>query len=229
MRAGDERAREQLILQYMPLARGLALRYRRGAEPAEDLIQVACVGLVKAVDRWDPTRGLELSSFATPTILGELRRHFRDTTWGIRPPRGLQELVLAADRERHAVQADTGRPPTLAELAGRLACEESAVSEALQAGGCRSLPSLDAPVRDGDAHVAGELIPLIDRELERTEQRATIERMTRVLDDRSREVLRLRYDEDLMQREIAARTGTSQVHVSRTLRASLKRLQADAA
>jgi RNA polymerase sigma-B factor len=229
MREGDPRAREELIALYVPLARALALRYRRGHEPAEDLIQVAFIGLLKAVDRWDPARGVELSSFATPTILGELRRHFRDTTWGIRPPRGLQELALDAARQRQALQNENGRPPTLAELARRLECEESAAAEALRAGGCRSLQSLDAPVHDGDIRVVGELIPSIDRELERAEQRATIERLTRILDDRSREVLRLRFDEDLVQEEIAARTGTSQVHVSRMLRASLQRLRAYAA
>jgi RNA polymerase sigma-B factor len=229
VRGGDRRARDELVALHMPLARALALRYRRSSEPLDDLMQVAYLGLVKAVDRWDPDRGPELSSYAAPTILGELRRHFRDCTWGIRPPRGRQELSLAAERARNALQAELGRPPTVAELAARLGRAERVVTEALLAGAGRWLPSLDAPVDGDDARYAGDLIPCVDRELERVEQRATIERLTGILDEHAREVLRLRFAEDLLQDEIAARTGSTQVQVSRVLRSSLQRLHAYAA
>jgi RNA polymerase sigma-B factor len=232
MRAGDPRAREDLIAMYVPLARALALRYRRGTEPAEDLTQVALLGLVKAVDRWDPERGVDLSAYATPTILGELRRHFRDVTWGIRPPRRLQELALSAEPVRRALQAELGRPPTVAELARRLGCCEESMSEAVRAQTLRVLSSIDAPARDdvdGDGASAGELIPCIDPDLERAELRATIEHLIRNLDAEVREILRLRYDEDLTQADIASRVGASQGHVSRVLRCALDQLHACAA
>src|ERR1044071_9965936 len=117
---GDVRAREELIERYMPLARSLALRYRRASEPLDDLVQVASVGLVKAVDRWDPERGLAFSSYAVPTILGEIRRYFRDATWDVRPARDLQELCLAVEEAREKLWGELGRQPTVADLAGRL-------------------------------------------------------------------------------------------------------------
>src|SRR3954465_2594057 len=130
---GDERAREDLIERYMPLARSLALRYRRASEPLDDLIQVASVGLVKAVDRWDPERGLAFSSYAVPTILGELRRYFRDSTWDVRPARDLQELCLAVEEARETLWAELSRSPTVADLAHRLERHEEEIVEALQA------------------------------------------------------------------------------------------------
>ena len=116
---GEAAARDELIERYMPLARSLALRYRRASEPLDDLIQVASVGLVKAVDRWDPDRGLAFSSYAVPTILGELRRYFRDSTWDVRPARDLQELCLAVEEARDALWVELGRSPTVADLAAR--------------------------------------------------------------------------------------------------------------
>ena len=132
---GDEKAREELIERYMPLARSLALRYRRASEPLDDLIQVASVGLVKAVDRWDPERGLAFSSYAVPTILGELRRYFRDSTWDVRPARDLQELCLALEEAREKLWGELGRQPTVADLAGRL--ERSAGGDRRGAAGHR--------------------------------------------------------------------------------------------
>src|SRR5918997_4254449 len=132
-RDGDARARDELIERYMPLARSLALRYRRASEPLDDLIQVAAVGLVKAVDRWDPGRGLAFSSYAVPTILGELRRYFRDSTWDVRPARDLQELCLSVEEAREALWADLGRSPTVGDLAQRLSRGEEEIVEALQA------------------------------------------------------------------------------------------------
>jgi RNA polymerase sigma-B factor len=204
---GDSHAREELIERYMPLARSLALRYRRASEPLDDLVQVASVGLVKAVDRWDPERGLAFSSYAVPTILGELRRYFRDATWDVRPARDLQELCLAVEEAREKLWGELGRS---------------------QATEGRSARSLDAPVHEeeGDSASAGDLIGTEDAEYERVEAGVTIERMTGILDDRAREILRLRFQDDLLQSEIAEHVGCSQMHVSRIIRSSLERLYA---
>jgi RNA polymerase sigma-B factor len=227
-RDGDDHARAALIERYMPLAHSLALRYRRASEPLDDLVQVASVGLVKAVDRWDPERGLAFSSYAVPTILGELRRYFRDATWDVRPARDLQELCLAVEEVREALWGDLGRSPTVADLARRLDRTEEEIVEALQATEGRSVRSLDAPVHeeDGDSATAGDLLGADDVEFERVEAGVTIERMTEILDARAREILRLRFQSDMLQSEIAERVGCSQMHVSRIIRASLERLYA---
>ena len=226
--AGDARARVLLIERYMPLARSLALRYRRASEPLDDLIQVASVGLVKAVDRWDPERGLAFSSYAVPTILGELRRYFRDSTWDVRPARDLQELCLAVEEAREKLWARLGRSPTVADIAGALDRSHEEIVEALQATEGRSVRSLDAPVHDEeeDSASAGDLIGRHDAEFDRVEAGVTIERLTGVLDDRAREILRLRFQEDLLQSEIAEQVGCSQMHVSRIIRSSLEKLYA---
>jgi RNA polymerase sigma-B factor len=225
---GDDRAREELIERYMPLARSLALRYRRASEPLDDLVQVASVGLVKAVDRWDPDRGLAFSSYAVPTILGELRRYFRDATWDVRPARDLQELCLSVEEARDALWAKLGRSPTVEDLAGKLHRSQEEIVEALQASEARSARSLDAPVHEeeGDSASTGDLIGGEDAQYERVEAAVTIERLTGILDDRAREILRLRFQEDLLQSEIADRVGCSQMHVSRIIRSSLERLYA---
>jgi RNA polymerase sigma-B factor len=226
--SGDGRARDELIERYMPLARSLALRYRRASEPLDDLIQVASVGLVKAVDRWDPERGLAFSSYAVPTILGELRRYFRDSTWDVRPARDLQELCLALEEAREALWGELGRQPTVADLASRLERQPEEIVEALQATEGRSIRSLDAPVHDeeNDSASAGDLIGADDEEFDRVEAGVTLERLTGILDERAREILRLRFQDDLLQSEIAERVGCSQMHVSRIIRASLERLYA---
>jgi len=227
-RRGDGRARDELIERYMPLARSLALRYRRASEPLDDLVQVAAVGLVKAVDRWDPGRGLAFSSYAVPTILGELRRYFRDSTWDVRPARDLQELCLSVEEARESLWADLGRSPTVGDIAARLRRSEEEVVEALQATEGRSVRSLDAPVHDEeqDSVSAGDLIGDVDAEYDRVEAGVTIEHLAGILDDRAREILRLRFKEDLLQSEIAERVGCSQMHVSRIIRSSLERLYA---
>jgi RNA polymerase sigma-B factor len=227
-RTGDAHAREVLIERYMPLARSLALRYRRASEPLDDLVQVASVGLVKAVDRWDPGRGLAFSSYAVPTILGELRRYFRDATWDVRPARDLQELCLAVEGARETLWAELGRSPTVADLAERLGRAPEDVVEALQATEGRSVRSLDAPVHDEEegSASAGDLIGADDVEYDRVEAGVTIEYLAGILDDRAREILRLRFKEDLLQSEIAERVGCSQMHVSRIIRSSLERLYA---
>jgi len=230
-RDGDDHARRELIERYLPLARGIAARYRRTAEPMDDLVQVASLALVKAVDRWDPARGHAFSSFAVPTILGELRRHFRDTTWMVRPPRRTLELSLRVERLREPMGAGLGRDPTAAELAERTGRPEAEVAEALVAWGGRAVRSLDVPLKDADDRAAtvGDLIGHDDVEFERAEARTTVERLTAILDQRAREILRMRFEHDLLQSEIASALGISQMQVSRIIRRSLERLFAQAA
>jgi RNA polymerase sigma-B factor len=225
-RSGDQRAREALIRRYLPLARALAWRYRHGPEPVDDLTQVAAVGLLKAVDRWDPDRGFAFSTFAVPTIRGELRRHFRDATWAVRPPRGLSELSMSVERAREREIAAVGREPTAAELAQRVGRSVPEVEDALQAAAGRVASSLDSPVQaDGpDVPTVGEVIGHEDRGFDQAEARATIERVMSILDDRAREILRLRFEHDLAQADIGARVGCSQMHVSRLLRSALDQL-----
>ena len=227
-RNGDQHARDAFVERYMPLARSLALRYRRASEPLDDLVQVASVGLVKAVDRWDPDRGLAFSSYAVPTILGELRRYFRDATWDVRPARDLQELCLSVEEAREALWGELGRSPTVGDIAERLDRSPEEIVEALQATEGRSVRSLDAPVHEeeGTSASAGDLIGVEDTEFERVEAGITIEKMTCILDERAREILRLRFQEDMLQSEIAEQVGCSQMHVSRIIRASLERLYA---
>jgi RNA polymerase sigma-B factor len=226
VQTGDARARDELIERYMPLARSLALRYRRASEPLDDLIQVASVGLVKAVDRWDPERGLAFSSYAVPTILGELRRYFRDSTWHVRPARDLQELCLAVEDAREKLWGELGRQPTIADLAERLGRQAEEIVEALQASEGRSVRSLDAPVHDeeNDSASTGDLLGSEDAGFKQVEAGVTVERLTGILDERAREILRLRFKEDLLQSEIAERVGCSQMHVSRIIRSSLEKL-----
>jgi RNA polymerase sigma-B factor len=225
-RGGDQRARETFIGRYLPLARGLAWRYHRAPEPFDDLVQVASLGLVKAADRWDPDRGLAFSNYAVPTILGELRRYFRDATWMVRPPRDLQELCLSVEQARGDLIAAHGREPTVADLAGRLGRSAEEIGDALQAEECRAARSLDTPLHDEglDPAMPADLIGGNDRGYDQAEARATVERLTPILDDRAREILRLRFEDELPQIEIAERVGCSQMHVSRIIRSSLERL-----
>jgi RNA polymerase sigma-B factor len=225
--------RQRMVEQYLPLADKIARRYRYTSEPLDDLVQVARIGLMKAVDRWEPDRGLAFSSFAVPTITGELRRYFRDSTWMVRPPRDLQELFLAVRRVRELLSQELGRNPTVRDVAARLGRTPEGVVDALQAGDGHSPTSIDAPlhgdVDDGFAWV--DLLADTRRELARTEDGLGLRQLATVLNERDREVLRLRFEEDLEQREIGERVGCSQMHVSRILRNALVRLRgaADAA
>jgi RNA polymerase sigma-B factor len=227
-RAGDPRARETLIARYLPLARRLASRYQRGSQPLEDLVQVASVGLVKAADRWDPDRGAAFSTFAVPTVLGELRRYFRDATWAVRPPRDLQELVLAVEAARPRLTGRLGREPTPRDFAASLARSADEIAEALQAADARFAGSLDAPVLEdaGEVDTVGELRGEDDPGYHRVEADASLEQLLSIVDRRAREVIHLRFTDDLLQAEIGERLGLSQMHVSRILRASLARLEA---
>jgi RNA polymerase sigma-B factor len=217
-RAGDPRARDVLIERYLPMARGLALRYRRTSEPLDDLIQVASLGLVKAVDKWEPDRGLVFSSYAVPTILGELRRYFRDRTWAVRPPRRLLELALEIEASRDRVSARIGREATAAELSAHLARPTQEIFDAIRAGRARWAAAVEG---DHDELLA---VGVAERAYEDAEDAATFERLVAVLDPRAREVLRLRFREGLRQCDIGCRIGASQMQVSRIIRRALEEL-----
>jgi RNA polymerase sigma-B factor len=228
-RAGEERAREELVERYLPLARRLARRYQRSEEPLEDLTQVASLGLLKAVDRYDTTRDTAFSSFAVPTILGELRRHFRDRTWSVRVPRELQELALRVDKMASGLSSEHGRAPTVGEIAAAMGCTDEQVLEALQAAGAYRAGSLDAPRSGTGEDAAGEsvadAIGVQEGGFERAEERATLGPMFARITERERLVLTLRFAEDLTQAEIGERIGVSQMQVSRLIRQALARLR----
>ena len=229
--AGDERAREQLAERYLPLARRLARRYQRSEEPLEDLEQVASLGLLKAIDRFDADRAVAFSSFAVPTILGEVKRHFRDRTWSVRVPRDLQELALRVDRAAAELSLERRRAPTVSELAEAVGATEEQVLEALRAAGAYHAGSLDAP-RAGraDTETPGEsLADALGEEeqgFERAEERATLAPLLAHVSHRERLVLVLRFGEDMTQAEIGERIGVSQMQVSRLIRQALARLRA---
>lgn len=215
--------REQLVLRFMPLARSLAGRYRRQTESFDDLVQVANVGLVKAIDGFDPGRGRPFTAYAVPTILGELRRHFRDHVWNVRLPRGLQELTMKVDQEAGTLTDRLGRAPTPAEIAESLDVSAEDVLEAIEAGHARRTLSLDAPrSAEEDSAPTVELIPDHDPGYDRIE--AELASDAAGLDQREWEVLRLRFAEELTQREIGARIGVSQMQVSRISRRALWKL-----
>jgi RNA polymerase sigma-B factor len=219
-----------MVEQYLPLADKLARRYLHTSEPFDDLMQVARLGLIKAVDRWDPDRGVAFSTFAVPTITGELRRYFRDRTWTIRPPRDLQQLYLDVQRVRQALATELGREPTARDVAERLRRTTEEIVEALQVGDACSAASLDAPLHDDhdDAYSRLDALPDQRQDTARAEERTALEQLGQVLSDRDWEVVRLRFQEDLLQREIAERVGVSQMQVSRILRDAIRRLQAAA-
>jgi RNA polymerase sigma-B factor len=219
---------DALVERYLPLADRVARRYAYTAEPLEDLVQVARLGLIKAAQRWDPNRGTAFSSFAVPTMTGELRRYFRDRTWAIRPPRHLQELYLAVQCVREQLWQEHGHEPTAHQVATWLERPVEDILEAIEAGDGYEPKSLDAPVhRDELAGATGhDLVADTHDEFERCETAVTLQQLSAALSARDREVLRLRFCEDLLQREIAERVGCSQMHVSRILRDALRRLQA---
>jgi RNA polymerase sigma-B factor len=226
-RHGDVAAREELVRRFIPLARDLALRYSYTDEPIDDLLQVACLGLIKAIDRFDPDRGTRFTSYAAPTILGELKRHFRDKGWALHVPRDLQERSLALSREAETLSKTLGRSPTIRELATSLGCSVEAALEASEAAASYEAASLDAPAtRDDDE--AATLLDLLgdsDTSYELVESRDAIASTWQALPDLERTVVELRFTHDLTQREIGERIGYSQMHVSRLLRRALNRLE----
>jgi RNA polymerase sigma-B factor len=228
---GDLAAREELVERFLPLARDLALRYTYTDEAFDDLLQVASLGLIKAIDRFDPGRGTKFTSYAAPTILGELKRHFRDKGWSLHVPRELQERTLAVGHATERLSKELGRSPKVREVAEHLGCSVEQVLEAQEAAASYEAASLDAPVaRDG-----GESAALVDTlggedsAYELVEDRQAIARTWKELPDVERIVLELRFMQDLNQREIGERIGYSQMHVSRLLRRALSRLETAAA
>jgi RNA polymerase sigma-B factor len=222
-RTGDAAARDALVERFLPLAHHLARRYRGGVDH-EDLVQVASLGLLKAIDRYDPARGTAFSSFAVPTILGELKRYFRDHGWAVRVPRDLQERSLEVSRASEQLSARLGRAPTAAEVAGALGASTEHVLEALVAAGAHYPDRLDAPA-DDDPEREQRGPSAEDPGFARAEDAATLGTLLDRLAPRARETVRLRFEEDLTQTEIGVRLGVSQMHVSRTLRRALRTLQ----
>jgi RNA polymerase sigma-B factor len=226
-RTGDPRVRDRAIAHYMPLARRLAARYHRRAESFDDLVQVANLGLVKAVERYDPARGTRFGSFAVPTISGELRRHFRGTAWSLHVPRSVQENALRVRDGTSRLTHRLARAPRISELAEETGLDAEAISEALHARAVQATASLDQTVGGGgderDATL-GELLGTEDDRYELAERHADVAPLLRALPARDREVLFLRFARDLTQSEIAERIGCSQMQVSRILRRTIARL-----
>jgi RNA polymerase sigma-B factor len=223
----DQRARAELATRFLPLARKLARRYSGAREPFDDLLQVASLGLVKAIDRYDVGRGTAFSSFAVPTILGELKRYFRDLGWAVHVPRGAQELAVKVEEVNHRLTARDGRAPSVQALAQYMELPIEDVLDALETARAHHAASLDAPHDDGEGDGGGlvETFGDADRRLVSADDRLTVGAAARLLSEREREVLFLRFVEDLTQSEIAARVGVSQMQVSRILSRSLARLR----
>jgi RNA polymerase sigma-B factor len=225
---GDLAAREQLIEQYMSLVRSLARRYSYRGEQLEDLVQIGAIGLIKAIDRFDVNRGVELTTYATPNIIGEIKRHFRDRGWSVRVPRGLQELNIQLSRLIEQLTVQNGRSPTIPELAKAASVTDEEVLEALESG--RAYTSLSLSAGSGGGDDDGELDPLEslgteEHQYEVSEDRAVLAPGFRVLDERERKILHLRFFEGLTQSQIAQQVGISQMHVSRLIRRSLEKIR----
>ena len=229
---GDLQAREQLIEQYMSLVRSLARRYSYRGEQLEDLVQIGAIGLIKAIDRFDLNRGVELTTYATPNIIGEIKRHFRDKGWSVRVPRGLQELNVQLSRLMEQLTVQLGRSPTIPELAKASGSTEEEVLEALESGRAYSSLSLSSGGGGGDGE--DDLDPLEsigteEHQYEVSEDRAVLAPGFKALDDRERKILQLRFFDGLTQSQIAQQVGISQMHVSRLIRRSLEKIREEIA
>jgi RNA polymerase sigma-B factor len=223
---GDLAAREQLIERYMSLVRSLARRYAYRGEQLDDLVQIGAIGLIKAIDRFDLNRGVELTTYATPNIIGEIKRHFRDRGWSVRVPRGLQELNVQLSRLVEELTVQLERSPTITELAKAANVEEEEVLEALESGRAYSSLSLSVGASGDDDEIDPlEAIGTEEHQYEVSEDRAVLEPGFRVLDSRERRILHLRFFEGLTQSQIAQQIGISQMHVSRLIRRSLEKIR----
>jgi RNA polymerase sigma-B factor len=223
----DPLDRDALVERLLPLARVFAARFPRSSEPFDDLYQVACLGLLKAIDRYDTDRGTAFSSYAVPTMLGELRRHLRDKGWPLRVYRNVKELALTVERVVDDITARTGRAPSVAEIAAAIGAGEEDVLEAVQVGQARHAVSLQLPrsPRDGEDETLEDTIGSLEPGYVRTEQRLLLQDLMRGLTRRQRDVVRLRFEHDLCQKEIGDRLGISQMQVSRVLRQAIDRLR----
>jgi RNA polymerase sigma-B factor len=228
-RTRDRALRNELVEDHVRLAEFLARRFEHRGEVLDDLKQVALVGLLKAVERFEPERGLQFSSFATPTIVGELKRHFRDRGWAVRVPRRLQELHLELERNIGTLTQELSRPPTIAEIAERTGASEEDVLEGMEANSLYRLQSLDAGRPDDDTGAADTRLGVPDLELDGADDRIAVRELLYTLPERERTIVYLRFFEGLTQSEIAAHVGISQMHVSRLLTRSLGTLGAHAA
>lgn len=224
---GDEEAREQLIVSHLNLVRFLAAKFKNRGEPLDDLIQVGTIGLIKAIDRFEPTRGLEFTTFATPTIMGEIKRHFRDKGWSVRVPRRLQELSAKVNSTTDDLTRELQRPPTVSEVAERLDASVDEVLEAMESSSAYSSVPLEATGQGADDdtpsiidHYATE-----DADLAASDDRMLLDQVIGAFPPREQEIIRMRFEQGLTQVEIAERLGISQVQVSRMLRKALKQMQ----
>ena len=224
---GDLRARDELIVQYLPLVRALASRYARRSDQLEDLVQVGSIGLVKAIDRFELDRGVELTTYATPTIVGEIRRYFRDKAWAVRVPRGLQELNLKLTKLVDSLSRELHRSPTVAELAEAADVTVEEVLEALETSDAQLAVSLDArgAGEDFDEQERFERVGDVDHNYSVSEDRILLAPAMRALSARERTILGLRFNDGLTQSQIALELGISQMHVSRIIRGALEKLR----
>jgi RNA polymerase sigma-B factor len=225
-RAGDEKARDELVERYMPLVRSLAGRYSGRGEPHEDLVQVGSIGLLLAIERFDTSREVQFTTYAVPTIVGEIQRHFRDRSWALHVPRRMKELSSKLNRVIEAETAQRGRAPTISELARVTGAEEDEVIEALQTWEAYSTLSLSQPIgSEGRDETMQDVVGAEDEGFAEVEDSALVEAGLEALDERERLIVELRFFEGLTQSEIAARVGISQMHVSRLLRKALHLMQ----
>jgi RNA polymerase sigma-B factor len=222
---GRARLRERAIEAWIPLARHLANRYAGRGEPVDDLSQVAVMGLIKAIDRFDTERGIEFAGFAIPTIVGELKRHFRDRTWSIRVPRRLQELRLAITGANNTLSHTLGRSPTVADIAAHLNISEEDVLEGLEGARAYNSTSLSTPTSDDSGTTLADTLGEQDSGYELTELRVALGPALASLDEREQKIVSLRFYGNLTQTEIAEQVGISQMHVSRLLTKALIKLR----
>jgi RNA polymerase sigma-B factor len=227
VRDRDPAIREELVRRNLPFAKRLALRYRGASESLDDLLQVASLGLVNAVDRFDPERGIPFTAFASPTVLGELKRHFRDRAWTVRVPRGLHDRMAQVDKAIGELTKELQRSPSVGEIADRLELEPTDVLEVMEANHNRRPLSLDRPAggEDPDEGTPADWVGSEDDGYELVEGRVALDAALPYLDERERLVLRLRFVEDMTQSQIAEKIGHSQMHVSRILRRALVRIR----
>jgi len=224
--ARRQRVRDELVEMHLALVEYLARRFRNRGEPLDDLIQVATIGLIKSVDRFDLERGVEFSTYATPTIVGEIKRHFRDKGWAIRVPRRLQELKLALAKATSELSQKNGRAPTVAELAQHLGMSEEDILEGLESANAYSAVSLDAPdAGDDDSPAVADSLGTTDESLEGVEYRESLKPLLEKLPAREKKILLLRFFGNMTQSQIAAELGISQMHVSRLLARTLAQLR----
>jgi RNA polymerase sigma-B factor len=226
-RDGDAAARDELVRRFLPLAAKLARRYQSSGEPLEDLTQVATIGLIKALDRFDLDRGVAFSSYAVPTMLGELKRYFRDSGWAVHVPRAAQEQALALSAVSEELSRSLGRSPTVAELANAMGVGQEDVLDAIHASNAHDTVSLDArrPGADDESDTYADTLGHEDAQLDLAEYLVDVVSNMSLLTERDRIILHLRFAQDLTQTEIADRIGVSQMQVSRLLRRALRRLR----